>query len=221
MTAVLDGDHVATTDDMTFYHERVYACDACHRLNILTVTLDQPAHVQTIQSTNRAGSFSSDPLGWQIHAAGNAEWLPVRGTHKDFEDVPEHIAQAASEVTLCQSVGAYRAAGSLARAVVEATAKDKNATGDNLASRIDALATDGHIRQHTKEQAHEIRHFGNDMAHGDFAEPVNAEEAAEVVELMSEVLNEVYQSRARLTRVRTGRQARKVQATESAAPNSG
>lgn len=209
MTSKLDRDHVATTDDSTFHHERVYECDGCHRLSILTVTLDQPKHMQATQGTNRAGSYSSDPLGWEIQAAGNAHWTPVKGFRREFEDVPPHIAQAASEATLCHSTGAYRAGGSLARAVVEATAKDKKANGKNLEARIDALASAGHIREHTKEQAHEIRHFGNGMAHGDFADPVSEEESAEVLELMSEVLNEVYQSPARLAKVKAAREARK------------
>lgn len=146
----------------------------------------------------------------QNHNWGSyVQWLPQRGKSRQFPDVPDHIAQAATEATLCLSMGAYRAVGSLARAVVEATAKDKGATGKNLAERIDALAAAQHIREHTREQAHEIRYFGNGMAHGDFTDPVSAEEAAEVLELMSEVLSEVYQSPARLERVREARKAKK------------
>ena len=124
---------------------------------------------------------------------------------KEFPDVPEHIAAAAREVTLCLSAHAYRAAGSLARAVIEATAKEKMAKGKDLHQRIESLRADDHIRKHTCEQAHEIRHFGNEMAHGDFVDDVSPAEAEEVVALMGEVLDEVYQSPARLARRRAAR----------------
>lgn len=114
-------------------------------------------------------------------------------------------------------MGAFRAVGSLARAVVEATAKDKGITTGRLADKIDALAQAGHVREHTKEQAHEVRHFGNDMAHGDFTDPVTQEEAEEVIELMAEVLDEVYQSPARLAARKQARLAKKQQG--SGAPN--
>lgn len=104
-----------------------------------------------------------------------------------------------------RGMGAYRAVGSLARAVIEATAKDKQAGGKGLFQRIEALYGGEHIRLHTKEQAHEIRHFGNDMAHGDFVQLVTEAEAEEVIELMAEVLEEVYRSPARLARLKTAR----------------
>jgi hypothetical protein len=179
----------AFTVDMPFgdITEQVFQCDNCGRLSL--------------HSLNRSAAVSARSSGgrreWEA-------WLPRYQERREFPDVPEHIAEAAGEATLCHSIGAYRAAGSLARAVIEATAKEKGAVGRNLAARIDALD----IREHTKEQAHEIRHFGNDMAHGDFIDAVTKEEAAEVIELMSEVLDEVYQSPARLRRVRVARLAK-------------
>lgn len=142
-------------------------------------------------------------------------WLPSRGASTEFPDVPEHVAEAATEATLCLSFGAYRAVGSLARAVVESTAKDKGILTGNLASKIDALEAAGHVRPHTRDQAHEIRHFGNDMAHGDFADPVGKEEAEEAIQLMTEVLDEVYQSPARLAKVKASRLAKKTQGQTS------
>lgn len=135
------------------------------------------------------------------------DWWPRRWHSRDFPDVPEQIASAATEATLCLSMGAHRAAGALARAVIEATAKDKGAQGRDLQGRIEALYAADHIRKHTKEQAHEIRHYGNSMAHGDFIEPVAEGEAAEIITLMAEVLDEVYQSPARLARRKAARKA--------------
>lgn len=140
--------------------------------------------------------------------SGYEEWLPRASDRREFPDVPEDIAGAASEASICLSVGAYRAVGSLARAVIEATCKDKRAEGAKLYQRIEALHAGDHVRKHTKDQAHEIRHFGNGMAHGDFADPVGQEEAEEILELMCEVLDEVYQSPARLARRKEARASR-------------
>jgi hypothetical protein len=55
------------------------------------------------------------------------------------------------------------------------------------------------------------------MAHGDFVESVTAEESDETLTLMSEVLNEVFQSPAVVERVR-GRRAKRSGDTNEGAP---
>jgi hypothetical protein len=180
-------------------HEAVYKCPNCRRLNLASEwNASDNYGANTVHPHDKA-----DEETWY-----SAEWLPRPGEFRQFPDVPEHIAGAASEATLCLSVGAYRAVGALARAVIEATAKEKGAEGKNLDARIDALHAANHVRKHTQEQAHEVRHFGNDMAHGDFADAVAREEAEEVLELMAEVLDEVYQSPARLLKRKTARLAK-------------
>ena len=182
--------------------QAAYRCPGCHRLNIAQ---------EEVGPGGSFGSFGSISDAQRYEWDAHTEWLPRKDAEQQFPDVPPHIAAAATEATRCQSAKAFRAVGSLARAVIEATAKDKEADGHNLQARIDALAEAGHIREHTTAQAHEVRHFGNSMAHGDFVDPVTEEEAAEVVELMSEVLNEVYQSPAKLARVREAREAKKAE----------
>jgi hypothetical protein len=140
------------------------------------------------------------------------EWIPPAAVGRVYEDVPEHIGEAAGEAHLCESVGAHRSAVLLARAVVEATAKDQGITTGNLRGKIDELFTRGLVREIVRDQAHEIRYLGNDMAHGDFVDPVTAEESAETLVLMAEVLREVYQAPARLQAVRAARQAKKQRA---------
>ena len=177
----------------TQMEDQAFTCDNCHRISI---------------RTRRLRATEED--GWdhgESQIIVSEEWTPRSREEREFPDVPPHIAKAATEATVCLSVGAYRAVGSLARAVIEATAKDRAAIGSNLEKRIDALHAADEIRSHTKEQAHEIRHFGNDMAHGDFVDPVNREEAEEVIELMAEVLDEVYQSPARLARRKEARRS--------------
>ncbi|MBW0270447.1 hypothetical protein ATM97_05185 [Nocardia sp. MH4] len=128
---------------------------------------------------------------------------------KAFPDVPIQIGAAAGEATGCFSVEHYRAAVILARAVVEATAKDKGFTKGTLADKIDAMQAAGRIRPHTKDAAHEIRYMGNDMAHGDFATTIEKDEADDVLNFMSEILEEIYQGPARVDRQRAARLAKK------------
>jgi len=187
--------------------QAAYTCPNCHRLNLAFENSNGFADGPSYVSVEEAKKYKWGPY---------VSWMPKRAERREFDDVPEHIAGAATEATLCLSIGAFRAVGALARAVIEATAKDKGADGKNLEARIDALAAAELIREHTKEQAHEIRHFGNDMAHGDFAEPVTEEEATEIIALMDEVLNEVYQSPARLARVREAREAKKADSENGA-----
>lgn len=49
-----------------------------------------------------------------------------------------------------------------------------------------------------KQQADEIRYFGNDMAHGDFAQPVSADDAHEVLNILDVLIDAVYQQPAKL-----------------------
>lgn len=191
--------HIAAPSGLGAFIDAAYECPNCKRLSLVS---EWDANYMG-RSEVSGGTSTLDDQNWETPT-----WLPRYRDVREFKDVPEHIAQAATEATLCLSVGAYRAVGSLARAVIEATAKDKNAGGKDLAKRIDALRDADHIRIHTKEQAHEIRHFGNDMAHGDFIDPVAQEEAEEVIELMAEVLDEVYQSPARLEKRKAARLAR-------------
>lgn len=183
------------------------ACDHCGALSILT----RYGHV--------------DSPGDIIQTAIHEEWIPTNAEGRTFEDVPELIASVASEAYKCASVHAYRGAVALARAVVEATAKEKGITSNGIASKIENLHTKGFIREHVKEAAHEVRFGGNEVAHGDLAEDdLDDEEAEEILALMSEILLEVFQSPARVERQRQKRIARKAanQAAEakSASPAS-
>ena len=95
----------------------------------------------------------------------------------------------------------------MARTVVEATAKAKGITRGMLVAKIDDLAAQGFIRTDTKEAAHEIRHFGNDMAHGDIEDVPEVDDVRDVLVLMDEILSEVFQGPARTARLRNRRAA--------------
>ncbi|WP_446212162.1 DUF4145 domain-containing protein [Micromonospora sp. IBSANI012] len=153
---------------------------------------------RVIGGVRHAGSSARVAQSWPTHVGG-----------KSFPDVPSEIAAAADEAHRCFSIRAYRAAMAMARAVVEATAKEKGITSGSLEKKIDGLAAQGLIREDTREAAHAIRLVGNDAAHGDLASMVvEKEDAQEVLDLMDDILGEVFQSPAKVARVKASRAAR-------------
>jgi hypothetical protein len=162
---------------------------------------------QALQCTNTAcgmGIFGLMRDG-EIH-----EHWPARVGGKEFPDVPEHIGAAADEAHRCLSIGANRAAVAMARAVVEASAKDHKVTSGNLRTKIDELAKAGVISESMKDAANEIRFAGNGAAHGDLVdEAVEREDAEEILSLMDAILTRVDQEPRQVERVRERRQARK------------
>lgn len=153
----------------------------------------------------------SVPLSQFVQSVRGDElrWRPSATETTDYPDVPVHIAEAATEAYECQSCEHYRAAILLARAVIEATAKDKGITTGNLHNKIEAMATGGLIRTMIKDAAHGVRELGNEMAHGDFVEPISAEESQLVIRLMGEILNDVYQSPAAIAQAQQAALARR------------
>lgn len=135
---------------------------------------------------------------WPSHVGG-----------KQFPDVPEFIAAAANEAHICLSVDAHRAAVAMARAVVEATAKDHGVAKGLLIQKIEEMSKQGIISPAMKEAADEIRFAGNEVTHGDLAEePLDKEDAEEVLSLMDAILLRVYQEPRQVERVRERRMKR-------------
>lgn len=135
---------------------------------------------------------------------------PAFVANKSYPDVPAAMASAASEAHQALGAEAPRAALAVARAVIEAIAKDKGITQGILQAKINQLAAGGHISEAMKEAAHAIRLVGNDAAHGDLVgDLISIDEAREVVDLMDDILEDVYQRPAKVARVRAGREARR------------
>ena len=145
-------------------------------------------------------------------------WQPQLPAGKDFPDVPAPIASAADEAHRCRSIGALRASILLARGVLEATAKDNEITKGRLAEKIDELESKGLVRPFTRDAAHELRYLGNDMAHGDFVDTIVESDCIAVLDIVDEVLNEVYQGPARVVRMKEKRTGLTSADGESAEP---
>lgn len=176
-------------------------CDACR-----TVV---SAKYKTTKSNSEAST--SDPQrieGFLVRGNGISpiEWHPKRGFRKAIEDVPEPIKSVAEEAHEVASISCYRSAILLARSVIEATAKHHGITSGNLLKKIDNLAEKNIIRGVIASAAHEVRHAGNDMAHGDFDVEVTQQDADALLSIMDMVLSEVFQVESLVDRLRSKRQ---------------
>ena len=136
-------------------------------------------------------------------------WLPTKPTGKEYKNVPNLISSPASEAYACYSISSYRACILMARSVIEAICKDKNIKEGNLAQKIKQLAKVASMPQMVTEQANEIRYFGNEMAHGDFTQPVSEEDANDVLDLMDIIIDYVYQQPEQLAALKKRRELRK------------
>lgn len=98
----------------------------------------------------------------------------------------------------------------MGRAVIEAIAKDHGVTERiNLEEKIKRLHQKGIILANTADDAHEVRHLGNEMAHGDFSTEVTDEDVADIIAIMYDLIEQLYMSEARRRRLREKREARK------------
>ncbi len=152
---------------------------------------------------------------------GSSTWFPRQVGKRVYDDVPTVIASMASEAHQCLDIEANRAAVALARAVVEATAKDRGITTGTLEKKIDALFDQRLIREYVRDAAHEVRFGGNEVAHGDLvAEPMDTVTATEILGLMDEILDEVFQSPARVRHRKAQRLERERRLKEGKTPDS-
>ncbi|MBM7079135.1 DUF4145 domain-containing protein [Micromonospora humida] len=205
--AYVDGSRAATwfmdTETVMATTMACYRCDGCSGLMIASI------ETGSYPDSNEV----SDILSFLGDHREFLRWTPAGSLSKGFPDVPEHIGGAASEAYRCADSHDLRAAVLLARSVIEATAKEKGIEHGGLAAKIDEMRNQELIREHIKEAAHEVRHLGNEMAHGDFVDPVSPEDADLVLALMTEVLAEVFQSPAKVARARAARAAKSRAAT--------
>jgi hypothetical protein len=155
----------------------------------------------------------SKPIVAELTPLGIGQFWPTSVKGQSFPDVSKPLADAASEAHLCLSAGSPMGAVVVARAVIEAVAKDHGIAKGDLKAKIDRLHADGHITATMRAAATEIRFAGNEAAHGDVVEErPGIEDAAEIVALMDSILERLYQEPARIARIRTKRERRRQQA---------
>lgn len=177
-----------------------FSCDACRHLVSATAETRTPEYSDYFDKPERLWTRLSAELP-------NADWEPKRVVGKMILDIPPHIASPADEAYKCHSIGADRAAILLARSVIEASAKESGVTKGSLAAKIDKLAEEGHVRKLIASAAHEIRHVGNEMAHGDFATAdITSIDAQDTLDFMEDFLRELFEIPTRVAKRRAKRE---------------
>ncbi|MFD3363662.1 DUF4145 domain-containing protein [Streptomyces albidoflavus] len=177
-------------DDPPIIYMGAFQCpnEKCQKLSIAWGAAPRPRHM-----SQKEAFLISETL----------EWEPVKVRRPPYPEVPEEIAATASEAYACFSVNGYRGAVSLARAVVEATAKAKGITERGIIGKINALHEKGVISSLTRDTSQAIRKDGNSIAHGDIGdEPISRDDAAAILEFMDALLDEVFQRPAKLERLK-------------------
>lgn len=196
-----------------------FQCDQCgyESLASLTFSFNQiRSAYDTWPTVKGIRSYTQDTAKWvpviaacHFEEQDNLEWYPAKPLGKEYENVPNDIASAASEAYACFSINANRAAVLLARTAVQAIAKDKGIHTANLYSDIEQMANAHVITDQLKEEAHEIRFLGNDMAHGDLGTAVDPDDAADILGFLDSLLDYVYQQPMAIQKRRELRERRK------------
>ena len=104
MTLIRDSINVMPHQELSGWKrfQAALRCDGCETLSIGF----------TVKQSD--GQLTAGLLHW-LGSEAQYTWEPKRSSGKEFPDVPQHIADAASEAHVCQSVGAHRAAGATGR----------------------------------------------------------------------------------------------------------
>jgi hypothetical protein len=167
----------------------VYVCANCGYPNI--------AHYLREESSLDEGVDHDDP----------EEWIPAFSIGKEYSDVPETVANAASEAYECFSIGAYRAAVITARSVLEAIATENISSPANdrgkdkgLKEKLKNLVDEGIVSSQLGEYASAIKDIGDGSTHNIF-ESVTKDEASYILDFLDMIIDEVYQRNAKLKKL--------------------
>lgn len=131
---------------------------------------------------------------------------PKRAPRELDSSAPENVQSLYREASTAEFAGALRGAASLYRATVEELCRAQGATGGDLKKKINDLATKG-VDQAIVGDLHEARLLGNWSIHEGLS--FDAEEVADVADLIDEAVNILYVEPARRVAMRDARKARR------------
>ncbi len=165
----------------------IYQCDCCGYPNI--------------------GRYDTEQMKVKGVYTSLIDWIPESAIGKEYPDVPERIASAASECHECFSIGAYRAAVIMARSVLEAIITEKiqkpsNERGKDktLNAKLKDAAEEGVISKRLGELAGAIKDIGNGSTHNIFEE-ISKDNAEYVLGFMDSLIENTYQQDERLAKL--------------------
>lgn len=113
----------------------------------------------------------------------------------DSSNLPARILETLEEAIKAHGAGCFKASALMVRRVLEELCSDKNATGNDLKTRLAALGGNIVIPQELLSAADELRLLGNDAAHVEAKtyDSIGPNEATLAIELAKELLKAVYQ----------------------------
>jgi hypothetical protein len=131
-----------------------------------------------------------------IQKPGQAvETFPAQRIDFDKERIPEKVLKVFEEAITCHADKCYVASAMMIRRTLEQICEDKEASGDNLKKRIQALGHKILIPKELLQGMDVLRLLGNDAAHVEervFAE-VGKNEVEVSITFTKEILKAVYQ----------------------------
>ncbi len=168
-------DSVNPLDDVdTEYYGEHYSVALCGRCNgpflVRESLFGVPGEFETV--TDERLLFPTPPTG-------------------DLDGVPQSVSTALEQAVRSFRTGSYDAAALMCRRAVEAVCRALDATGSNLASKLQSLYGSGHIDQKLLKWAHGVRLLGNDAAH-EVEQRISKEDARDILNLTEAVLLYVF-----------------------------
>lgn len=154
-SADLDGEDWYGENSVQYeVHHQVVQCQGCETTTFRVISTNsedyEPVddHLECIESVT-------------LYPSRNEGRTPV----KDIHLLPPNVQRIYDETIKAMNNDQPVLAGIGIRALVETICKDKQATGHNLAEKIDALVTIGVLTSDGATILHKIRTLGNDAAH--------------------------------------------------------
>ncbi|APY16207.1 DUF4145 domain-containing protein [Brucella sp. 10RB9214] len=122
----------------------------------------------------------------------------------DSSNLPPRILASLEESIKAHAAGCFRASALMVRRVLEELCEDKQAKGNNLMLRLQALSSTVIIPKELLDAADELRLLGNDAAHIEAKtyDNIGAQECEIAIELTKELLKAVYQYTSLVSKLR-------------------
>ena len=123
----------------------------------------------------------------------------------DSAELPSGVLGALEEAVICHANGAFFAAAIMVRKTLEEVCRDKEASGQNLKKKLEALRGSVILPPQFFDGLDDLRLLGNDAAHvkSRTYETVGREEVEIALEFTKEVLKAVYQYSTLTDRLRS------------------
>jgi len=186
-------------------------CPSCHQtgtfepiagLNVTDAVVEN-GHVQLGQRkcpnpNCRAHVF----FAWEDNALVGT--YPAMRIDFDTSSIPTPIVAALTEAITCHANACYVASAIMVRKTLEVLCDERQAEGDNLKTRIQALIQTVVLPKALLDGLDELRLLGNDAAHVESQafKDVGEDEVDVAIDFTKEVLKGVYQSDALVAKLR-------------------